>query len=198
VVTPDGSRFMLDSRSTTALSAQARALLAQKLAGGVSHAAQALGSSLMPAMGSLVPPPPPPPPPAGAAAAASPCVLLRNVFDSAVENAGADASWDASLAREIEAEAAAVGQCRVLHCAVQRDSPTGDVFILMSELAGTSAVVAAFHGRSFAGRTLAAEEFPLETYVALFPAVAAALVSPDGGAGGGGGGGGAAAEEGGR
>lgn len=51
------------------------------------------------------------------------------------------------------------------------------MYVLLSELSGASAVVATFNGRSFAGRTLAAAELPLETYVALFPAVAAALAA---------------------
>jgi len=47
VATPDGGKFALDAGSGHALSAQARAALAQQLAGATSSAAQALGSTLL-------------------------------------------------------------------------------------------------------------------------------------------------------
>jgi hypothetical protein len=51
VATPEGETFQLDAGSGHALSAQARAALAQQLAGATTSAAQALGSTLLAASG---------------------------------------------------------------------------------------------------------------------------------------------------
>ena len=95
VESPDGSRFSLDAAHASSLTPQARALLAQKLAGATSHATQALGSSLLAATSAAfaglassavaaaaLPPPPPP---------VTPCVLIRNVFNPVEESARGDA-----------------------------------------------------------------------------------------------------------
>lgn len=81
-------------------------------------------------------------------------------------------AWDVSLRGEIEAEAAATGGCRVLHAHVSKDAPTGDVYLMMGEFAAAAAVLAAFRGRTFAGRVLHAEYVPIEVYLALFPEIA--------------------------
>ena len=81
-------------------------------------------------------------------------------------------AWDASLRAEIEAEAAAIGGSRALHAHVSRDAPGGDVYLMMAEFAAAGAVLAAFHGRTFAGRTLSATPVPIEEYLARFPEIA--------------------------
>ena len=60
----------------------------------------------------------------------------------------------------------------MLHAHVDRDAPTGDVYLMMGEFAAAGAVLAAFHGRTFAGRVLHAESFPIEAYLARFPEIA--------------------------
>ena len=91
---------------------------------------------------------------------------------STLTSAPAPQAWDASLRAEIEAEAAAIGGSRALHAHVSRDAPTGDVFLMMAEFAAAGAVLAAFHGRTFAGRTLSATPVPIEEYLARFPEIA--------------------------
>jgi len=122
-----------------------------------------LGGMAMGAMGGVIRPP-------GAVAAAMPvqpsqCLLLKNMFDAA---ASKDDEWDLDLKEDVQDEAGNYG--RVLHVAVDKNSPQGCVYVKFAAETGATKAQNAMNGRWFDGKMIIAEYIPLSAYQARYPA----------------------------
>lgn len=82
----------------------------------------------------------------------TPCLLLKNLFDPASET---EDEWWVEIAEDVKDECSKHG--RVLHVHVDRESPTGFVYLKFEAVEGSQRAQQALHSRWFAGRMIAAE-----------------------------------------
>lgn len=95
------------------------------------------------------------------------CVVIKNMFSPAEET---DADFHLDIKEDVEEECSKFGP--VKHIFVDKDDPSGRVYLRMQDVAGSTKLLNAFHGRWFASRQIQAEFVIEQTYVMKFPASA--------------------------
>ncbi|XP_053662209.1 RNA-binding protein 39 [Anopheles marshallii] len=95
---------------------------------------------------------------------ATQCFLLSNMFDPATET---NPSWDLEIQDDVIEECNKHGG--VQHVYVDKQSPSGNVYVKCPSIATAVLAVNALHGRWFAGRVIGAAYVPLINYYNLFP-----------------------------
>ncbi|XP_035913176.1 RNA-binding protein 39-like [Anopheles stephensi] len=95
---------------------------------------------------------------------ATQCFLLSNMFDPATET---NPSWDLEIQDDVIEECNKHGG--VQHVYVDKQSPSGNVYVKCPSIATAVLAVNALHGRWFAGRVIGAAYVPLVNYYNLFP-----------------------------
>lgn len=107
---------------------------------------------------------------------ATQCFLLSNMFDPATET---NPNWDVEIEDDVIEECNKHGG--VLHVYVDKQSPSGNVYVKCPSIATAVLAVNALHGRWFAGRVITAAYVPLVNYHTLFQesAQASVLLKPN-------------------
>uniref|UniRef100_A0A182QYA1 RRM domain-containing protein n=1 Tax=Anopheles farauti TaxID=69004 RepID=A0A182QYA1_9DIPT len=95
---------------------------------------------------------------------ATQCFLLSNMFDPATET---NPAWDVEIQDDVIEECNKHGG--VQHVYVDKQSPSGNVYVKCPNVATAVLAVNALHGRWFAGRVIGAAYVPLINYYNLFP-----------------------------
>uniref|UniRef100_A0A453YTY7 RNA-binding protein 39 n=1 Tax=Anopheles gambiae TaxID=7165 RepID=A0A453YTY7_ANOGA len=98
---------------------------------------------------------------------ATQCFLLSNMFDPATET---NPNWDLEIQDDVIEECNKHGG--VQHVYVDKQSPSGNVYVKCPSIATAVLAVNALHGRWFAGRVIGAAYVPLINYYNLFPEAA--------------------------
>lgn len=97
----------------------------------------------------------------------TPCILLRNMFDPAKEEAEADgADWAHEIELDVREECASHGT--VTHCRVDAAS-RGHVYVRFSRASEAKAALAALSGRFFAGQQIVGEYVGEREYGEMHP-----------------------------
>lgn len=97
----------------------------------------------------------------------SKCIILKNMFDPEQET---ESNWDKALEDDVVDECSRYG--RVLHCHVEKDSSTGEVYAKFGDYRAADAAVNALNGRWFGGRQVSASTVPEGMYHVRFPKAA--------------------------
>jgi len=93
------------------------------------------------------------------------CVVIKNMFNPAEET---DPEFHLDIKEDVEEECSKFGP--VKHIFVDKDDPTGRVYLHMQDVPSAQKLVNAFHGRWFASRQIQAEFVIEQTYFVKFPA----------------------------
>jgi RNA-binding protein 39 len=101
----------------------------------------------------------------------SSCLVLKNMFNPASEEADNGPEWAAEIKDDVASECAKFG--KVLHCVVDANNPSGFVYLMFGSAAAGKLCGEAMHGRFFGGMCVAVQYFPTKTYVARFPSARA-------------------------
>lgn len=92
------------------------------------------------------------------------CVIIKNMFNPAEES---DPEFHLDIKEDVLEECEKYG--KVKHILVDKEDPSGRVFLCMADVAGAQQLVTNFHGRWFASRQIQAEFVVEQTYFAKFP-----------------------------
>lgn len=97
---------------------------------------------------------------------ATSCIVVKNMFDPAVD--GKDPDFDLDIKEDIEDECAKYG-IKFIHIHVDKQHKDGHVFLRFNNVPDCQKIASAFHGRWFASRQIIAEYVPETTYLTRFP-----------------------------
>uniref|UniRef100_A0A9J2P011 RRM domain-containing protein n=1 Tax=Ascaris lumbricoides TaxID=6252 RepID=A0A9J2P011_ASCLU len=95
---------------------------------------------------------------------ATQCFLLSNMFDPAQETGE---NWADEVRDDVIEECAKNGG--VVHIFVDRESPSGNVYVKCPSVAAAYKSVNSLHGRWFSGKVITANYIPVASYSQLFP-----------------------------
>ncbi|XP_043913918.1 RNA-binding protein 39-like isoform X2 [Protopterus annectens] len=95
---------------------------------------------------------------------ATQCFQLSNMFNPQTDT---DPNLEVEITEDVVEECNKHGG--VVHVFVDRNSPTGNVYVKCPTIAAAMAAVNALHGRWFAGKMITAAYIPLASYHDLFP-----------------------------
>lgn len=93
------------------------------------------------------------------------CLLVKNMFDPASET---DPAYHLDIEEDIRDECSKYN-IKAIHLAVDKEHPSGHVFMRFETIPNCQKVASAFHGRWFASRQITAEFIPETSYFSRFP-----------------------------
>ncbi|KAK5166631.1 Phosphatidylinositol-3-phosphatase SAC1 [Saxophila tyrrhenica] len=97
------------------------------------------------------------------------CVLIKNMFDQAEEEASNPGGWQKELTDDVKEECDKKYGV-VVHIAVSPNSDEGEVYVKFDRMEGGENAIRGLNGRRFAGRVLSAQYVVDHIYNMMFPA----------------------------